>query len=175
MQGVQDGKNLSAEAHEERPDHDSDGFPLPSRLHDLVKTVELEALCHFESLAHGRHLFIGKNDCLFLGEMKDDPLLFDLQIAAEYFQEFEQAEREPTFIVPHVHISVEVDENRKEKQQCSDKCGINKKFAHTESMCELFVFIRLLGVIFPLRARSLPPVLCALLPGSFRSPVSQCF
>ena len=116
MQGVQYGEDLSAERHEERPDQDARRLPFPARLHDLVETVELESLCDLEFLPHGRHLLVGKDDCLFFGDVKDEPLLFNLQIPAEYLKKLKQAECEPTFIFPHVDIGIEVDEYRKEEQ-----------------------------------------------------------
>ena len=129
-------KDLSARRLARRGEKDPRGFALAPRLDDLVKAVELEALGDLEFFPHGRDLPERQDDRLFLGDMKDDPLFFDLQIAAEHFQVFEQAEREPAFILRGVDIGVETDEDREEKQERPEKERINKKFAHTVNMSE---------------------------------------
>ncbi len=78
-----------------------------------MKTVELKAFRNLKLLPHRRKLLIRKNDCLFFGDMKDDPLFFYLSIAAEYLEILEQTQREPAFILRYVDVDVEVDKNRK--------------------------------------------------------------
>lgn len=69
--------------------------------------------------------------------MKDDPLFFELQIAAEHLEKPIQTDGEPTFILCDVDVAVDVNEYRPKEEQHSEEERINKKFAHNRNMSEL--------------------------------------
>ena len=136
MQSLHDGEGLPAKDLERGRKEYARGTALAAAFDDLVKAGELEALCDLELLSHGRDLPIGQDDRFFLCEMKDDPLFFELQIAAKDFEVFEQAERKVAFILRNVGVGVEIDEDREQEEQRPEKERINKKFAHTDNMSE---------------------------------------
>lgn len=107
-----------------------------SYFQDLMKPAQLKSLRHLELFPGGRQFGIGKNNCLFLCQMKDKPFPAQFRISAEQPQPVIERDRKPAAIFVRVEIDIGVDTDRKQKQQRSQKERIYKKFAHNRNMGE---------------------------------------
>ncbi len=66
--------------------------------------------------------------------MKDKSVRMQLHIAAEHFQIFKKAQREPTSVFLYIDVRVHVYKYREQKKKYAEEKGINEKFAHTANM-----------------------------------------
>lgn len=101
-----------------------------------MKAHQLKAFGDFKFFARIRHLAVRKDNSLFLGKMKYNPLPARLGIPTEHTKKMIERQRKPAAVFPRIQINIRVHKDGKQHEQRPEKERIYKKFAHIRNMGE---------------------------------------
>lgn len=101
-----------------------------------MKAHQLKSFGNFKFFSRIRHLAVRKDNSLFLGKMKYNPLPAQLGIPTEHTKKMIERQGKPAAVFPRIQINIRVHKDGKQHEQRPEEERIHKKFAHIRNMGE---------------------------------------